>query len=548
MNKRFIFVLFVSFFILFLSYFPDIYEASLSDKLPNDRIMITGEHIYTYDYNVYLSKIRQGQEGKWNIVDKYDNNNRQQGVFLQMVYLLSGKISGILHLSPVFSYHLLRIITSIIWILLIVFINYYLFKSSSFFIWGSFLCLLASSFPIISQMDNQFWIRRYMEWWQEMDVLKRISFIPHDMINYIVVTILTVLIIKFFQTWSKKIIIMICVVLFFSSFIHPVAGILFIGSWIFYFLIRLLYGHFSLNKIKSIFLYTLLFGLIIIIPLIYIKAITSSYPWKALTDFDQYNRMPFSIREYIMALGPIFFTGLLGIILVIKQKNTIFLAFAVWLLAAFSGMLIFKFFPYQSPMRFIQTANHIPLAILTVYGLKTIQEKYCQHFLSKISQIILIIIISLGIIHVYFSLKGQMMFIHQRAMATLPLVPYPSQVMYPLKDFYYGIKWLENNTSRSSVVLSKITAGNYIPAYSGNFVYLGHSGETPHFWQRNEMVNQFFTGTMSDKDAYDLLKQANINYIFYGPQEREASIQTIDRYKFLKPVYQSYYVIIYKIQ
>ena len=117
--------------------------------------------------------------------------------------------------------------------------------------------------------------------------------------------------------------------------------------------------------------------------------------------------------------------------------------------------------------------------------------------------------------------------------------------MYPLKDFANGLKWLETNTSRNSVVLSKITAGNYIPAYSGNFVYLGHSSETPHFDTRNINVNNFFSGTMSADDALNFLKRENITYIFYGPQEKEEAINSISQYKFLKAVYISPYVTIY---
>ncbi|MBI4225671.1 hypothetical protein HY612_01010, partial [Candidatus Roizmanbacteria bacterium] len=75
-------------FMLF-SYIPNFYEASVVKLLPQDRVMLWGEHIYTYDYNIYLSKIRQGAEGRWTVVDKYDNNPNQNGVFLQMLYLLT---------------------------------------------------------------------------------------------------------------------------------------------------------------------------------------------------------------------------------------------------------------------------------------------------------------------------------------------------------------------------------------------------------------------------------------------------------------------------
>src|SRR3989344_3386663 len=99
-NNWLILSLIVSFLFLLTSYIPNFYEASIASLLPADRTMTPAEHMYTYDYNVYLSKIRQGTEGRWTVIDKYDNNTNQKGVFLQMLYLLAGKFGGLIHLSP----------------------------------------------------------------------------------------------------------------------------------------------------------------------------------------------------------------------------------------------------------------------------------------------------------------------------------------------------------------------------------------------------------------------------------------------------------------
>lgn len=153
-----------------------------------------------------------------------------------------------------------------------------------------------------------------------------------------------------------------------------------------------------------------------------------------------------------------------------------------------------------------------------------------------------------GLAQTYFSLKAQTQFINQRALATLPLVPYPPQVMYPLTDFYQGLKWLEKNTDNKAIILSKITAGNYIPAYSGNFVYLGHGAETPHYGDRVRKADEFFSGNLGEEQALKFLKTENINYIFYGPQEKENAAKDIGVYTFLRPVYQSPLVTIYEVK
>jgi len=179
-KKYFIFVF--AFSILFVSYIPNIHEVSVSNILPPDRTMIAGEHSYTYDYNVYLSKIKQGLEGRNSVIDKYDNHPQEKGIFLVMTYLIAGKIGSIFNLTPALIYHFLRIFTGILWISTIIFLNIYFLKKITLINLGVTLSLLTASFPVFYQFEGQTWVTFYMNWWTELDILKRISFIPHDTI------------------------------------------------------------------------------------------------------------------------------------------------------------------------------------------------------------------------------------------------------------------------------------------------------------------------------------------------------------------------------
>ncbi|MFA5770618.1 MAG: hypothetical protein WC894_03955 [Patescibacteria group bacterium] len=545
MKKYFIFIF--AYIILLLSFVPNLYEASVVNLLSPDRTMVWGEHSYTYDYNVYLSKIRQGQEGRTSIVDKYDNHPNQKGVFLQMFYLLTGKLTKVFGLSPVLSYHLLRTIMAIFWISTIILLNIYFLKKLSLINLGVILSLLTASFPIFYQFEGQWWITFYMNWWQELDILKRISFIPHDTFNYISIAVLSILLSLTNKNKSNKYFMLICFILFVSIFIQPGSALLFLTSWVLYQAITLLWsGSLNKDKIIRVLKQTFVLFITILIPILYIKTTTSTYPWKSLLDFDQNNRLSVDIKEYILTLGPVFFTGIAGLILVFVKKKQELLSLATWIIGVSILLILFKFFPYQSELRFVQTANHIPLVILSVYFINYLITKFKNVIITYSIYIVITFFVLLGLVQGYFSIKSQTQFIHQRAIATIPLVPYPPQVMYPLKDFYNGLKWLETNTDHQTVVLSKITAGNYIPAYSGNFVYLGHSGETPDFNKRTEKVNKFFLGTLPEKEALKFLKTENISYVFYGPQEKENNLKDIGSYRFLTPVYKSELVLIYK--
>src|SRR3989338_9304005 len=277
----------VSFLFLLASYLPNLYEASVVNLLPPDRVMTPAEHMYTYDYNVYLSKIKQGIEGRWSVVDKYDNNPKQKGVFLQMIYLLSGKIGGLFGFSPGLTFHLLRTTASVFWVLAIIYINIYFLRRRDVInhvstIVGVLLSLFAASWPVFYEYQGTTWIGMHMSWWQEMDVLKRISYIPHYTLNYIIIAILTILLYKYEARNSKSEtdsgraslarmtsfwggpadsagttpesllnlefvskfgfrisdFALICFILFFSFFLHPSSGLLFLISWVIFQLIN----------------------------------------------------------------------------------------------------------------------------------------------------------------------------------------------------------------------------------------------------------------------------------------------------------------------
>jgi hypothetical protein len=578
--------------------------------------MIWGEHIYTYDYNVYLSKIRQGMEGRWTIVDKYTNDTNQKGVLLQMLYLLTGKVGGLLHLDPTLSFHLVRVILSLAFVLTVIALNVYFLRKPVLYFTGTLITLLASSFPVFYYFLDQWWVGQYMPWWQEMDVLKRLSYLPHYLLNYIIIGLFAILISqntkheasdksvilnlfqdlimrfrnplrseasKFGMTGKFQIsdfgfnrnFFFTCVLLFFSFFIHPAGGFLFFISWgLYHFIKTVWFRSYEVEDVLNIFKQTMILLFVAAVPLLYIKFVTSTYPWKTLIDFDRDNRLAFKFSEYILSLGPVFFTGLLGTIVVLWKKDERFLSLATWFLGAFLGIVLFQHIPFQSELRFAQTANHIPLAILTIYFLNEVKNLILKKKVkisvsndlgipersegraptgvrNTVSNFlfygVISLIIGLGIVQAYFSIKAQTDFIHQRAVAGVPLVPYPPQVMYPLNDFYNAMIWLKDNTARTDVVLSKVTAGNYIPAYSGNYVYLGHNPETPMYSQKVDNVNQFFSGTMIPKDAQQFLKTEHISYVFYGPQEKDNNQKDIKQYSFLKEVFTSPYVTLYRV-
>ena len=146
----------------------------------------------------------------------------------------------------------------------------------------------------------------------------------------------------------------------------------------------------------------------------------------------------------------------------------------------------------------------------------------------------------------FSSWRWQKEFLDQKIVATQPLVPTGSYVMYPLKDFIAAMIFIQDHTSRSTVILSETTAGNYIPVYSGNTVYVGQAN-TVNTEQKEQIVKSFFAGSMSSAQATEFLTANNLHDVFFGPQEMSDGGVTdlSDTYPFLTKIYSNTYVRIY---
>ena len=110
-----------------------------------------------------------------------------------------------------------------------------------------------------------------------------------------------------------------------------------------------------------------------------------------------------------------------------------------------------------------------------------------------------------------------------------------------------GIRFLRDQTNHSDVVMAGLTAGNFIPAYAGNFVYFGQTN-TVDYENKYRNLEEFFRAGLSKEAAQRILKEGRVTYVFYSVQEKEfgGKEDFSSLYPFLIPVYQTSFVTIYK--
>ncbi|MBI3954799.1 hypothetical protein HY338_00015, partial [Candidatus Gottesmanbacteria bacterium] len=177
--KNIIFGLIIIVF-LFISFYPTIFELSKSKSLgdPN-REFILEHNFYWPDYNLYLSKIRQGTEGRLTALERF-TSEPHQGSLIQEFYVVLGLFGKVLGLSPNSAYQLGRIILSPLLLIMIYFLTKVYFKKFSWQVLAFLIILSSGSFPRLFMENNgAFQVGRFMEWWSNIDAVQRITFIPH---------------------------------------------------------------------------------------------------------------------------------------------------------------------------------------------------------------------------------------------------------------------------------------------------------------------------------------------------------------------------------
>ena len=97
-------------FLVLFSFSPTMYEWNARLRVHDDRFFEL-VHNFPTDYNLYLSKIRQGKEGAWVAKEKY-TSEPHSGSLSQILYVFIGRLA---HFSYVqtpyvwFAYHVSRL-------------------------------------------------------------------------------------------------------------------------------------------------------------------------------------------------------------------------------------------------------------------------------------------------------------------------------------------------------------------------------------------------------------------------------------------------------
>jgi hypothetical protein len=252
------------------------------------------------------------------------------------------------------------------------------------------------------------------------------------------------------------------------------------------------------------------------------QAVTTSPPWP----------------HYLIAYGPLLALALLPILGRKRMPELVdrMLFLYVWIASA--ALLVYA--PLNPQRRFVQGVQ-VPLTILATAGLFTIvipwlvetqiykrivaHPRYDDAGLQRLLITALIAFMALSNVYV----------LADTSLTALLRQPYP---FFRQESELKVVDWIHDNTDRSAVVLAAYETGNYIAAHAGNRVVLGHWAETVDWETKSDQTKRFFDASTDDTFRLDLIDNYSVDYIWYGPQERDLGGFDPMSASYLIPVYE----------
>ncbi len=545
---------------IFASFAPTFYELSKSGMIaPNRSFELI--HNYITDYNFYLSRIRQGYDGRWTLLETY-TNEPHHGTIIHELYLLLGRAARIIpeSVSAIpYAYHTARFVLGMLVLSLVAWLAGRLFAKSLWQVLAFLLVPTASGLPHIVSAWDGWRFDSFMSWWTVLEPLQRLTFIPHILAAQSGLLFLIIAGADHETLKRKGNWILLGIIAMFTGLAMPQALMTVFAVYAVLTVMEYVLGGKKFDRsswFRQIVAPRIGICLLSVWTIVYFLPLLAVYPWKRLVDFEKLHPISFAYLEYLKTLGFALPLGIAGAYIVIKDKVQPWYPVVAWAGTVVGLVFVLTFFPFQHPLRFTEMAAHIPLSLLTGYVLYTgvgalVRAKnttFRQYGVLGIYTICLLLI-TYGVLVMYHQYFWQKDFVDMKLRAGWPVISMNNYIVYPIKGFTDGIAFIENETPKNAVILTSIVAGNYIPSRTGRLVYLGHEN-TSYKEEKMGIVKQFYSGQMNAQDAYYWMRREGVSYVFWGPQEKEegGEADIASKYPFLRQVYFNPDVTIFQVQ
>jgi len=208
--------------------------------------------------------------------------------------------------------------------------------------------------------------------------------------------------------------------------------------------------------------------------------------------------------RFLLASGPVFILGWLGLIFLILKKSRLPLVLVFGLLASFLSYFLFftpvSLFFNNHNSRFIFSEAYLFLSLVLFFAL----EKILPQKNFKLFWLLVAILAVFSFPSFFQVLKGRIK----------SLESVSSLHQYLDKEILAGFRFLDRLPKEKIVLTSPNSDfGAVLPAFVRAKVFLGYWPATTNYHQKLSQAQDFYNGKMSREEQKEFLTKNSINYI-----------------------------------
>lgn len=247
--------------------------------------------------------------------------------------------------------------------------------------------------------------------------------------------------------------------------------------------------------------------------------------------------------SYVIGYGIVLFLALPELVWISRRGNRNDWFLLVWVVAV--AILLYAPTSFQ---RRLSTAVHVPLCILAARGTFRYVLPLAAGMVfqtappdaDKLRRLELSVLLIIFLISAPANVVKVMSCI--TAMKTQPLE------FYLYEGDVKAMKWMMDNHNEDAAVLSTYKSGLYLPAYTGNRVFVGHWSETLKFNDKARLAGWALYGPGTAGEKLDFLRAHGIKYVYFGNFERMRGPFSLEGAGYLKKIYDEGGVRIYRVE
>jgi hypothetical protein len=504
----------------------------------------TGLLPYLADGNTYLAKMEQGRRGAWLYTLAY-SPEPHDGAFVWGLFLLLGKLAGLLHLPNIIVLHAARLGAGLA-ALLMAYAFYAFFTGSVAMRRLAFLLVACTSgtgwfFTLLGAKHvlGEFPVDIHFP---DATLFWSIYAFPNYSFSAALMLACTLLVLLAFRRNSMLPSVWAGLAGAALAVTHPSILVVYATLTLYLALLWWRRGQFPRRELRL----ALPFGLLSAPAVVYETwVLHANWAFKAFTD-QNFNYSP-GVPTLLVSFGVLLWLAWKGAPPLWRRSHNEPALPVLWTFL----VPVLLYTPVSVQRRFLEGWN-VPMSLLVAFGLVTWLFPRLRHAPAlqallvrermvydprRWKRFVLTLVLALLIPSNLIILAGSV---------ALAAAHAPHIYLSPGENG--ALEWLRANSRPDEAVLSGLDLGNRIPAQAGNRVFFGHWSESIYAGAKAELVVRFFEDRMSDEERRDLLRRYRIAYIWHGREEQRLGRLDPARVPYFTPVYRSEDVTLYRVE